>query len=755
MNIPELKGKLSLDISNWNASIEAAKKSSKVLEDKIKNLKKVGQSFAIAGAAVTTSLGLMTKSFISTTARIDDISKALQLSAKSFQNLSYAASQTGSDITAISMGIKTLSRVITRANEGNAEYQRLFNDIGLSYRDLLKLSPEKQLEKVGQALNNISSPTKRVALSMELLGKSGATLIETSSKISQLSDEAKRLGIIIDDEVIEAGDTLGDRFATINQQISSLNANIGASLAPILLSLTSTISNVIARIIEFTKNHRKLVSVITISISTLGGLALTFGSILTAITILTPALTVFGVTLSAAIWPITAIAAAIVGVISVFVYWKDIIYGLQIAFNFALKAMLAGIEVFVDAAQKSLSWIPVVGNSIKNATIATTKGIQEQINKIDEKSVELKKKREEEKLAATQERLLKEKEAERQMQLDLQEMTNKIDSETNRKRVEDAIKREMEVLKVSAENSRRAIDAKLAYEKSQFDKYTLEQKKMVLNNEREIINQRLQMTKEGTQEYYMLLQEKAENQKRIDELSNSTMVIGFRAALQEMSNETINYANKTKAFFLDMQFGIANSFESLLNDLSNGFADFGEFIGSIGNAIKGALIRAFADIVAEWLMQNVIMRAATALWKAEEVSAAAAVGAARAAAASAWSLWGAIAIGAAIGAAIMSMAGQFKNGGLIGGSSYSGDNLLIRANSGERVLNAEQQQWLEKVGSRNSESNNNVSINQSIVVEKGTDLEGIIKALKKGTLEALEMANLTVKVGNKQSGVAV
>lgn len=753
--IPELKGKLSLDISNWNASIEAAKKSSKVLEDKLKNLKKLGQSFAVTGAAITASIGLMTKSFITATARIDDTSKALQLTTKSFQNLSYAASQTGNDIATISMGIKTLSRVVNKANEGNVEYQKTFQEIGISYRELLKLSPEKQLEKVGQALNNISSPTRRVAVSMELFGKSGATLIETATKMSQLSEEAQRLGIIIDDEVIQAGDTLSDRFSTINQQISALNANIGASLAPALLSLTSRISNVIATVIEFVKNHKKLVSVITLSISIIGSLTFAFGSLLTAITILTPALTVLGVSLSAALWPITAIAAGIVGIISIFVYWKDIIYGLQIAFNFALKSMLAGIDVFVNAAQKSLSWLPVVGKNVQNLTVSTSKNIQDQINKIDEKSVELKKKREEEKLAATEQRLAKEKEAERQAQLDLKNMISKMDEETNRKRVEDTIKREMETLKISAENSRRAIDARLAYEKSQFDRYSLEQKKTILNNEKEIINERLAKTKEYTQEYYLLLQEKAENQRKIDELSNSTMVIGFKAALAEMSNQTINYANKTKAFFNDLQSGIARSFEDLLTDLSNGFADFGEFVSSIGNAIKSALIRAFADIVAEWLMQNVIMRAATALWKAEEVSAAAAVGAARAAAASAWALWGAIAIGAAIGAAIMNMAGAFKNGGLIGGNSYTGDNLLIRANSGERVLNVEQQRWLEKVGSRNSESTNNVSINQSITVEKGTDLEGIIKALKKGTLEALEMANLTVKVGNKQSGVAV
>lgn len=39
---------------------------------------------------------------------------------------------------------------------------------------------------------------------------------------------------------------------------------------------------------------------------------------------------------------------------------------------------------------------------------------------------------------------------------------------------------------------------------------------------------------------------------------------------------------------------------------------------------------------------------------------------------------------------------KFETGGLISGSSFTGDNLLIRANSGERVVNAEQQRWLEQ-----------------------------------------------------------
>lgn len=50
---------------------------------------------------------------------------------------------------------------------------------------------------------------------------------------------------------------------------------------------------------------------------------------------------------------------------------------------------------------------------------------------------------------------------------------------------------------------------------------------------------------------------------------------------------------------------------------------------------------------------------------------------------------------AAVTAAIYSAVAGFEEGGVIGGNSTTGDRLLIRANSGERVLTAEQNEWFE------------------------------------------------------------
>ena len=49
---------------------------------------------------------------------------------------------------------------------------------------------------------------------------------------------------------------------------------------------------------------------------------------------------------------------------------------------------------------------------------------------------------------------------------------------------------------------------------------------------------------------------------------------------------------------------------------------------------------------------------------------------------------------AAVVAALASISGAFANGGIVGGSSPSGDKLLARVNSGEMILNGAQQSRL-------------------------------------------------------------
>ena len=69
-------------------------------------------------------------------------------------------------------------------------------------------------------------------------------------------------------------------------------------------------------------------------------------------------------------------------------------------------------------------------------------------------------------------------------------------------------------------------------------------------------------------------------------------------------------------------------------------------------------------------------------------------------------------------------AGAFANGGVVGGSSYAGDNLYARVNSGEAILNTNQQKHLFTLldGNHNQITGGNVEF-----VIKGSSLHGVLK----------------------------
>lgn len=90
--------------------------------------------------------------------------------------------------------------------------------------------------------------------------------------------------------------------------------------------------------------------------------------------------------------------------------------------------------------------------------------------------------------------------------------------------------------------------------------------------------------------------------------------------------------------------------------------------------------------------------------------------------------WGWIAFGAAAMAQMAAMIAQvhsatgFAEGGIVGGSSYSGDKLLARLNSGEMVLNQKQQANLFKQINSGVDFNGGNDVVTSTVRIKGSDL---------------------------------
>lgn len=137
--------------------------------------------------------------------------------------------------------------------------------------------------------------------------------------------------------------------------------------------------------------------------------------------------------------------------------------------------------------------------------------------------------------------------------------------------------------------------------------------------------------------------------------------------------------------------GLKNKVDEL-SDVNAELAVFGQMM----NMVNGSTI-AGADNWLQW-MNNVVQATSTAVNAIRQVvTAKTAEGAASAGASAAQSgPFGWLAIAPAIMSALAAFASipKFADGGIVGGSSYFGDKLLARVNSGEMILNQSQQSRL-------------------------------------------------------------
>jgi hypothetical protein len=91
-------------------------------------------------------------------------------------------------------------------------------------------------------------------------------------------------------------------------------------------------------------------------------------------------------------------------------------------------------------------------------------------------------------------------------------------------------------------------------------------------------------------------------------------------------------------------------------------------------------------------------------------------------------------IAAALGAAtVAAQAIQgFQDGGLVGGNSFSGDRVMARVNSGEMILNREQQANLFNQINNGSSNGQMITVHTNVVVDGETIAKAVSKQVANG-----------------------
>jgi hypothetical protein len=225
---------------------------------------------------------------------VQDLMDKTGLGAETIQKLGYAAGQTGAEMGAIAPAMKGLANVLQLAEQGSKTAQKSFADLGLNWKLLADASPDTQIESVLAAIGKIPNPTRRAALAVDLLGKSGQSLIPLAGQYEALGAQASKLGLILPPEQIAAADRLGDALDTLKAKIAAVamgavgpdigrlgdavekitaNPEVWSALAPAMKQVSAALADMVIGIGKFLENPETLASLTTFANNLASGFA--------------------------------------------------------------------------------------------------------------------------------------------------------------------------------------------------------------------------------------------------------------------------------------------------------------------------------------------------------------------------------------------------------------------------------------------------------------------------------------------------
>jgi hypothetical protein len=174
----------------------------------------------------------------------------------------------------------------------------------------------------------------------------------------------------------------------------------------------------------------------------------------------------------------------------------------------------------------------------------------------------------------------------------------------------------------------------------------------------------------------------------------------WTALKDRMGTDAQTLATVITAPFEGLFTGLSSSIEGLINMTMT----WGEALLNIGRSVVSSLVKAFSDMVAQWIMSHIIMKGVSLAWAAfstalgwQKVGESNAQEAAKTPALAAnatlasVSSWGvAVLVGVAAIAAILASVGAFADGGLISGpGGPREDRVLARVSPGEYIVPAD------------------------------------------------------------------
>lgn len=181
---------------------------------------------------------------------IDKMSQKVGMSAEAYQSWDYVLKISGTEMSNMTTGLKTLTNKLDDAKGGSEKSQEMFKKLGLSMGDLANMSREEVFSAVVSGFQGMADSTERAALANDLFGKSGqelAPLFNTSVEETQrLKDEVTSLGGVMSDKAVKDSAAFQDALTRMQMTFGGVKNSVMANLLPSFTDIMKGLTDLVA-----------------------------------------------------------------------------------------------------------------------------------------------------------------------------------------------------------------------------------------------------------------------------------------------------------------------------------------------------------------------------------------------------------------------------------------------------------------------------------------------------------------------------
>lgn len=208
----------------------------------------LGPLGALGGAASVAGLGKIVTDFATGADETSKFARQVGLSAESLQELQYAADRQGVSQQLFNSSMVAFSKRVGELRAGTGGLHTMLQKVNPAFAEQLKNaeSTEEAFGMMMTAINKLEDPQKRAALAAAAFSRSGVAMTRMAEAgaegIAALREDARRLGLVIDNETAAAAEGFVDSMTRWSAVIKGVGNAIGAKLMPqiepLLQSLT-------------------------------------------------------------------------------------------------------------------------------------------------------------------------------------------------------------------------------------------------------------------------------------------------------------------------------------------------------------------------------------------------------------------------------------------------------------------------------------------------------------------------------------